>query len=737
MNRFEKNLRDLSHIPTQGRTQHKLIRILRGLFLSGILIALTQANLWADVKLPTEPKRKASIDLSLLDHVRNELSGRPWLMIEGFDPGLSDRPGWNPLTRLDWRKLDGGLQAGDSPVLQGAGGFLVPFRSPGPAFSRDILISRDFSGIPLQTEPHLAVDPDDPDHIVVAMIDYNFPSNTTYVSFDGGATWEGPNQTGYLPDDRVSGGDPVVAFDRKGNVYLASISIGVEEFTIGPMYTSSIVSSIAVARSTNGGFDWPVIVSTDRSGVTLSEQSIDPAGRLRGSVAIGFLDKPWMVVGRHHTDPNRDVIYMAYTYFETFYDIMYAGELPLMLAREMSTTIRLVTSEDGGLTWTDPLAVSPTVRRIFGAVDSGDAPGQFGTDRVLQGPRPAVDSRGNLYVTWLDSTDDGSMEGVGELRVAHSTDGGKTFDESVIAAVFNEIPFTPRNASFRYWGSSFPRIEVGPQGDIYLVYTARPTERPQDDGDIFFIRSVDRGETWTKPFRLNDDDGDKLQFFPEITVDPNGYLHVMWGDMRDDSKNLRYHIYYTSSEDRGSTWGFEQEELGLRTGDTRVTDFASNPMRGFTYGLFLGDYFGIASTEDEVYMVWPDTRLAEFGGINQKIAFARKRAIRAPDIFVSPSAGPGGEQITLQGFNFQPDMNVYVQLEDATISVARTNKEGRFTAGIYIPITGEGAKNIRVFDDSGNFATTSFYTEFGFNNIQELYEQLLDEIKKLNSSGGS
>ncbi|MEE8440617.1 MAG: hypothetical protein V3S41_02755, partial [Spirochaetia bacterium] len=204
-------------------------------------------------------------NLGLLELMKNVLSGRAWLILEGLDPGLRRRPGWDSLTRMDWRALGSDFSASGVstllPAMQSAGGFLVPFRSPAPAFSRDILISRDFSSSTIQTEPHLAVHPDDPDHIVVGMIDYNFPSTTSYVTLDGGVSWEGPYQAGYLPDDRVSGGDPVVAFDRDGQVYMTSISIGVEEFTVGPVFTSTLVSSIAVSQSGDGGFTWPTIIS--------------------------------------------------------------------------------------------------------------------------------------------------------------------------------------------------------------------------------------------------------------------------------------------------------------------------------------------------------------------------------------------------------------------------------------------------------------------------------------------
>ncbi len=701
-----------------------------------IILLLSSMVALGDTSLPTAAKRSRGIDLGLLDPVRNMLSGRAWLMTEGLDPGLRRRPGWDTLTRLDWQKLEDGLSAAlssSAPTMQAAGGFLVPYRSPAPAFSRDILISRDFSSMPIQTEPHVAVNPEDSDHVVVAMIDYNFPSTTSYVTFDGGVRWEGPFQSGYLPDDRVSGGDPVLAFDKEGKVYQASISIGVEEFSVGPMYTSTMVSSIAVARSDDGGMSWPSITSADRSSVVLSEQQIDGSGRLRGSVAIGFLDKPWMTVGRHPTDPSRDVVYLTYVEFEVFYQIMYSGELPLLLPREMSSTVRLVRSEDRAVTWSDPVAVGPTVRRVFGEMDSvPDAPGMFGSDRVVQGPRPVVDKNGVIYVAWIDSTDDGSMKGLGEIHTATSSDGGKTFSSPTIATAFNEIPFRPRNAYFRYWASAFPKLSIGPEGNLYLVYTGRPSEKPKDDGDIYLIRSTDRARTWSSPVRLNDDEGSSLQFFPEVDVDPEGTIHVMWGDMRDDPIQTRYHIYYTQSKDAGRTWGFDLPELGIRDRDTRVTDFASNPNRAFPYGLFIGDYFSLAAAGEDVYMVWADSRLAEYGGVNQKIAFARRRAIRQPDIYVSPSAGAGGQSITIQGFNFQPDMNAMIQLQDAVIATARTNHEGRFTTGIYIPITGEGPQTIRVFDESGNMASTSFYTEFGFDNIEQLYTDLLEQMQELN-----
>ena len=662
--------------------------------------------------------------MNLMWPVQDVISGPGWLMARGLDPRVwMDRPGLSPLTGLAWMDLGAPLAPSQGPALQVGPGVLVPFRNPAPAFSRNLLVTRDFSGAPFQTEPHLAVNPRDPDHVILGVIDYNFPTTSAYVSIDGGETWEGPKQIKFQREDRVSGGDPVVAFDRQGNVHFISISIGIEEFSIGPAVGFALVSSIQLASSTDGGFTWREPVSTARSKVDTENLTLDRQGRVRGEVRVSFLDKPWMTIGPHPEDPDKDVIYVTFTDFVLKYEVFYIGEVPVLSAPDMETTIRLVRSEDGGVTWSDPVAVSPTVRRVFGEVTPpGETGPAVGTKRVVQGSQVAVDPDGNVYVVWLDSTDDETMKGLAELYVARSEDGGETFSEPQRIATILEPGFRPRNAFFRYWSSAFPQLAIGPDGTAYVVYTALPPDKPADEGDIYFIRSREPGEPWTRPVRLNQDDTDRVQFFPAIDVGPDGVIHVMWGDMREDPVETRYHIYYTRSEDGGETWGFEAPELDLTVPDTRVTDFPSNPNRGFPFGLFIGDYFSIAATEEEVYLAWADTRLGEFGPVNQKIGFARRRAIPAPEIFMSPAAGPGGEKVVVQGHNFQPDMNVFLQMGDTVVAAARTNSEGRVTAEVFVPITGEGAHQIRLVDESGNIASSSFYLEFGFNNVRQVLE---------------
>lgn len=632
------------------------------------------------------------------------LSGRSWLVTNGLDPTLG----------IDLKNRGDSLSNSVSSAVhpQAGGAALVPFRDPSAKFSRNILITEDFSPLTFQTEPSLAVDPNDPDHLLVGLIDYNFTDMVSYASIDGGATWKGPNHAKYPRKELAVAGDPIVAFDRNGNAYYAFISLNVEEFSVGPIAGQAIVSSISLNSSKDGGFNWeaPVRATTSRISTTPLPPLVDQ--RTRGRIEIGFLDKPWMAIGPHPTEPDRDVIYIVYTKFIDTAEIYWMDELPFLASPSLSTVIEMVKSEDGGLTWTEPIEISPRAQYqvLLNAVTQEEVSHALAVRQVVQGPTLSVADDGTLYIGWLDTTDDDTFEGLAEIYIRRSDDAGKTFGPSRRVSGFLEPGFQARNSPFRSWSSAFPKLATGLQNDVYVLWVAIPNDNPEDDGDVFIATSTDGGETWGRRRKINDDGTDHFQFFPELAVDPNGTVHVMWGDLRDDPDEVSYHIYYSSSEDRGENWSV----------NSRVTDFPSNPNRAFPRGLFIGDYFGIQATAEDVYMVWADSRLGEFGQANQKIGFARKRLMPSPSIFISPPSGPAGEDIIIQGFNFQANRDVFIEVAGVIISTTRTQDVGRFTTQIFVPISGEGAHTVRAFDSSGNVASSSYFMDFGFDSIEEV-----------------
>jgi hypothetical protein len=610
----------------------------------------------------------------------------------------------------------------------------VPFRNPAPAFSRNILISRNFGFSPFQTEPHIAFNPQDPEHLVVGLIDYNMGSTmSTYTSFDGGARWQGPYQVPRFRQDVAGAGDPVVAFDRDGNVYITMLSLGVRDFQIGNIASNAIILNMAVSKSTDGGLTWSDPILAAEGGASTVSQ-IDPEGKERGTVTFLDLDKPWFTVGPHPDDLDRDVIYLSYTEFESTYSIIYADEVAFFSTPILATTIKVIASEDGGATWSDPVPASPKVFYGFGVADSpGMDPTRQTTGgstglatRVVQGSQVTVLPDGTLATAWYDSTDDGVDLGLSTVMIAFSDDAARTFSNPVQAGLVREVPFRLRTAEFRY--GALPSMASGPNGEIYIVTSGRPPERPNDDSDIYLFRTFDKGQTWEDEVRINQDGLVANQFFPQVAVSPDGVVHVMWGDQRDDPVRLRYHIYYSQSTDRGETWGFTLPDQNFTAPDTRVTDFPSNPMKGFPGGRFIGDYFGIAATDDDVYLVWADTRLGEFGGFNQQIAFARKTAIEPPSLFISPPSGSAGRIVDIQGFNFQPESSIQLYVSGVATAFLRTDADGLFQTSIYMPLTGEGPTQISAFDETGNVATASFFTEFGFDSLERALAELSEQL---------
>ncbi len=645
-----------------------------------VIIVVLLALLMSTLIAPTfsQDDKVLGHDVSLLMPIADALSGSVWLRLKGLDPiNAADQ------------------YSGFTMQSPGAGPVFIPFREPSPKFSRNIIVSYNTGRYPYQTEPCIAVNPANSDHLLMAMDDYNFNGDAIYVSLDGGATWEGPIAMKVLMRDQW-GGNPALAFSRNGDAYFAQMSIGYKWVTIANLALVAEYASIAVYKSTRDekGFSWSDPIPAAQEFPYSNQTHLN----------ILFLDRPWLAVGPDPKDPDRDNVYLTYTEFIETYPIL--EEYPYLGAPLVSITIKLRRSTDGGATFSDPVAVSPTYSYLVGEE----------YHRIVQGSQSFVTSGGKLYVAFYDALDDGPWKGLFAPTITWSMDGGLSFSKPVAMDHVWEIDYFVPPTFFRAWPSMSPRIAADGEDNVYAVFVANPLG--PDDSDVFFSASYDGGKTWSKHKRINDDLTTKDQFFQSIGVSRNGTIHVAFGDKRDDPNDVRYHMYYTKSSDKGETW----------MQNARITDYPSNPNHGIP--AFLGDFFSLAVSEEDVHIAWTDTRLGGSGSPASNAATSRLEHVPSPAIYLSPPSGPAGTSVTIMGFNFAPHLReVYIELEGVIISSLRTDDDGRFTATLFMPISGEGAHTVRAMDVLGNVAEASFYTDFGFNDIRDVFRENFDDIR--------
>ena len=107
--------------------------------------------------------------------------------------------------------------------------------------------------------------------------------------------------------------------------------------------------------------------------------------------------------------------------------------------------------------------------------------------------------------------------------------------------------------------------------------------------DVWVIKSVDEGATWTKPQRINNDTTDRDQFLTWMSVDQSsGYLYCVFYDRRNYTDN-NTDVFMAYSKDGGQNW--INEKISLQP-------FA--PISS----VFFGDYNHIDAHAGQVRPIW-------------------------------------------------------------------------------------------------------------------------------------
>lgn len=96
-----------------------------------------------------------------------------------------------------------------------------------------------------------------------------------------------------------------------------------------------------------------------------------------------------------------------------------------------------------------------------------------------------------------------------------------------------------------------PALALGPKNDVYITWT---TPHPNAKGKLFtslllLSRSLDGGQSFLPPVRVNDDEALTNHAFDHVTVSPNGSVHITWLDNREGKKDPA--TYTSMSHDQG------------------------------------------------------------------------------------------------------------------------------------------------------------------------------------------
>lgn len=234
-----------------------------------------------------------------------------------------------------------------------------------------------------------------------------------------------------------------------------------------------------------------------------------------------------------------------------------------------STIIFLSRSEDRGMTWSEKIRISQK---------SGNASGGF---MSVHGSYPATGPDGEVYVAWWSPAG---------LMFDRSADQGKTWlteDIRVTSPVqwIYVVPGMQLTPSFPV--ISCDRSNGRYRGVIYINWS--DNRNGASDSDIWVVKSMDGGKTWSAPKRVNDDPKGKQQFFNFLTVDPiTGFVYIAYYDRRNYNDN-RTDVYLAVSLDGGTS--FEN----MKISDTPFIPYST---------VFFGHYLGISAHDNHVFAAW-------------------------------------------------------------------------------------------------------------------------------------
>jgi Carboxypeptidase regulatory-like domain len=441
-----------------------------------------------------------------------------------------------------------------------------------------------------QAEVTIAIDPTNPNRMFASSNIGSGNGMFAAYSTDGGTTWAYTD-----PVDKVIGDgdadnvplaccDPIAAFDKFGNLYLAYLSSGI---------------AVRVVVSTNGGqsFSGTNFAGEEFGNFPVPGDKNKPFAELESKVGE-YKEEGQDVINQSGDQPT---IAVGPSFF--------AGEASVYVSWNGGGVIRVAGTRASGLGAITPFDNSFITTLVVGnygdievgpngqvlvtaqAASGGQGPTTINVSLDPDGLGPANFNLPVNVATNRKNTSLFSLENFGASILVTSTNVGG----------FDFIPAQANRSVDAEADLSWDKTGGVHNGRVYLAYTEE-TVNENNDMNIMLRYSNDNGATWTVPLKVNDDTTTRSQFFPKIEVDQTtGYIAVAFYDCRNDGGgtdavvNTEAEVFGAVSYNGGTS--FVANEL-ISQGSSRSASFAN--------GNDYGDYNGLAFHNNKYFYIWAD-----------------------------------------------------------------------------------------------------------------------------------
>jgi hypothetical protein len=315
-------------------------------------------------------------------------------------------------------------------------------------------------------------------------------------------------------------------------------------------------------------------------------------------------DKQWIAVNHIVGNVNQDHVYAAWAVFN---------------GNGGGIKVRMAVSRDRGQTFAKAVTITP--------------PSQVGPGATFV--YPEIDSAGDVYVAVVSFPPNGTSN---TIYVARSVDDARTFGPFVPITTVT-IPPGEVYPNTRFRSGITENFAASPTNPGHLYLTYQEWDPVAGQADVKFTQSTDGGFVWTTPVVVNDNvdtpGSTTDQFQPSVAAGPGGAVAVAFYDRRqacpNDPSVLPADVGRTNFCIDTSLQAYKDIGSGAVPvgGNVQISQFTWDPEQPGQHlgGLsqypcagardpcpngsgFIGDYFGLAISNANIYGLFVSTHYA-------------------------------------------------------------------------------------------------------------------------------